>query len=84
MYAPKLTVARMESHQSAGSFDFPKREASPMSNEQEKTATRRDAIIKKDIAQARRKPNEEERSIQDALEDDDVREVLECRNVPRR
>lgn len=55
-----------------------------MSNEQEKTATRRDAIIKKDIAQARRKPNEEERSIQDALEDDDVREVLKCRNVPRR
>lgn len=53
-----------------------------MSNEQEQeqTVSHRDAIIKNDIAA--HKSDERERWFQDVLEDDDVREVLKCRNVP--
>lgn len=52
-----------------------------MSTKQEKADAHRDAMIRKDIAP--RKLNEEERWIQDALEDDDVREVLKRGNVRR-
>jgi hypothetical protein len=57
------------------------REDAPMSNEQEKTFTHRNAMSTKDIVQPARKPDEDERWIQDALEDDDVREILKCCKV---
>jgi hypothetical protein len=58
-------------------------ESSPMSNEQEKTVSQEDAMAKKDIVQAGRGPSEEERWVQDALEDDEVREVLKRRKARR-
>ena len=50
-----------------------------MATEQVKSVRSQDAMTRKDIGQALRKPNEEERWIQDALEDDEVRELLKSR-----
>ena len=55
-----------------------------MSDEQERAITAQHTTTTKDIVQAEPKPDEEERWVQDALEDDDVREVLKCRSGPRR